>query len=467
MGALAALLPAQVTPDAFEADFTGRTMRVDFFHTGTATEEVFSLDRVVSDGPWPGSRSRLVDGLNLGKYHFEVADAETGQALYSRGFSSIYGEWETTPEAREVHRTFHESLRFPWPRRPVEVTLKKRGRGNAFAEIWKTAIDPNSRFVVPADVSPRGTVWTLLENGPPASKADLLILGDGYTAGEAEKFQSDARRLTEKLFAKEPFRSRKKDFNVRALAVPSAESGVARPHAGVFRRTPLSAHYSSFDSERYVLTYDNRAVRDIASSAPYDFLMILVNERTYGGGGIYNLYATTSADNAFSDYVFIHEFGHHFADLADEYYTSPVAYETGAAERPEPWMPNVTALHDPAALKWKDLVKESTPLPTPWEKAAYEKFSRAIQERRRQLRASQAAEEKLEELFQEEKERTTALLAGMEHSGAVGAFEGANYEAQGYYRPSADCVMFTRNDVDFCQVCQRAITRVIDFYSRP
>ncbi len=451
----------------FDADFTGRTMRLDYFHSGSATEEHISLDRVVSDGPWPGSRTRLLDDLNLGKYFFEVTDRATNRVLYSRGFSSIYGEWETIGEAKKVWRTFHESLRFPWPKRPVQVTLKKRDSENVFREIWATAIDPNSRFVLPADAAPRGRVWTLFENGPPAEKVDLLILGDGYTAAELEKFHADAKRLADALFSEEPFRSRKADFNVRAIDLPSAESGVSRPHAGIFRRSPLSVHYGSFDTERYVLTYDNRALRDAAAAAPYDFLVILVNERTYGGGGIFNHQTTAAAGSAFAVYLFVHEFGHNFGGLGDEYYTSDVAYETGAAQKPEPWEPNLTALHDPAKLKWKDLVEPGTPIPTPWDKEAFEKQSLATQAERRRMRAAGVPEEQMEKLFREQQAAETKLLGEMKYSGRVGAFEGAGYEAKGLYRPRTDCIMFSRDNVGFCPACRRAIERGIDQYSRP
>jgi len=192
-----------------------------------------------------------------------------------------------------------------------------------------------------------------------------------------------------------------------------------------------------------------------------------VNERTYGGGGIFNDQTTAAADNAYAVYLFIHEFGHNFGGLGDEYFTSDVAYETGAAEKPEPWEPNLTALHDPAHLKWKDLVESDTPLPTPWDKEAFEKQSRAYQERRRKLRASSAAEEEMEKLFREVEAAETRLLAGMKYSGRIGAFEGAGYESKGLYRPRTDCIMFSRDKVGFCPVCRRAIERVIDQYSRP
>ena len=464
--ALGSQTTGQAPPD-FDTFFRDKTMRVDYTHSGGLGQEIIGLDQVVSDGSWAGSRTRLVDGLNLGKYLFEVIDRRTNRVLYSRGFASIYGEWETTAESREVYRSFHESLRFPWPKAPVQVVLKTRDAANSFRELWSTVIDPDSRFVNPTDRAPMGEVWPLFENGPPSERVDLLVIGEGYTAAELPKFHADATRLANALFEEEPFRSRKGDFNVWGLDLPSAESGVSRPRAGQFRRTPLSAEYNIFDSERYLLTYDNRALRDAASAAPYEFLEILVNERQYGGGGIFNFQATAAADTGFAEYVFVHEFGHHFAGLADEYYTSDVAYETGATYHPEPWEPNVTALHDAAQVKWGDLIAPDTPVPTPWDKEAFEAASVAAQGERRALRADGAPETLMDQLFTEQMERETALLGGMQYAGQVGAFEGASYESTGLFRPEADCIMFTRNPVGFCQVCRRAIERVIDLYARP
>jgi hypothetical protein len=443
-------------------------MRVDYFHTGgPKAGEVLSLDRVVNDGPWPGSRTQLIDPTNLGKYLFEVRDQGSKELLYSRGFASVFGEWETTAEARTVNRTFHESLRFPWPLRPVVISLQKRQPDASFAPLWSVPIDPNSRFVNAGRLPPAGRVWSLVDSGPPDRKVDILVVSEGYTHAELPKFEADVRRLMAALFAEEPFRSRRGDFNVRALELPSGGTGVNRPNAGVFRRTPLSAEYNIFDSERYILTLDNRALRDAAASAPYEFIEILVNDRTYGGGGIFNDQATASVDSAFSDYVFVHEFGHHFAALADEYYTSDVAYETGAPGRkPEPWEPNVTALHDPATLKWRDLVTPGTPLPTPWDKQEFETHSRAIQERRREIRKRNAPEEEMDALFRRQRAEEERLLKGMKYSGVVGAFEGASYEQRGLYRPQADCIMFTRNRVGFCAVCRRAIGRIVDLYAK-
>lgn len=463
-GAVAAPGRAQPSPEGFATEFRDRTMRVDYFHTGGAGLEIVSLDRVVSDGPWAGSRTQLIDATGLGLYRFEIRDAESGRALYSRGFASIFGEWETTGEAREVHRTFHESLRFPWPRRPVTAHLAKRDGDGGFREIWSTRIEPDSRFVQAAEPVPTGTLIPLVESGPPHEKVDLVLVGEGYTAEDLPKFRADAERLVARLFDTEPFRSRRSDFNIRALHLPSAESGVTRPRAAEFRRTPLSAEYNIFDSERYLLTYDNRALREALAAVPYEFVEILVNEAQYGGGGIFNSHATVAVDTEFAAYVFVHEFGHHFAALADEYYTSSVAYETGGSEHPEPWEPNVTALHDPGRLKWGDLVSPGTPVPTPWDKEAYERHAAGIRDRRQALIDGSAPAEAFDELFREQRAIERELLSAMRHAGEVGAFEGAMYESRGLYRPELDCIMFTRADF-FCRVCRRAIERIIDLYA--
>ena len=448
-----------------QASAAPRTMRLDYYHTGNASQELFSVDRVVIEPlSWPGNLNKAIDDTNLGKYLFEVRDRATNRILYSRGFASIYGEWETTDEAKAANRTFHESLRFPAPDAPVQIVLKKRDPNNAFREIWSTLIDPKDMFIDRSTIVQPTPLIEIQKNGDPASKVDFLIMGDGYTAAESKKFEQDARRLLEILFATSPFKEHRSDFNVWGLCPPAAEPGISRPSTGVYRQPPLGASYDAFGSERYVLTYDNRAVRTVASFAPYEFIEIITNSRTYGGGGIFNLYGTVAADSAQAAYVFVHEFGHHFAGLADEYYTSPVAYAP-ATNRVEPWEANVTALADPKNLKWKDLVESGVPLPTAWQKEAYEKQSREYGKRRTRIREENRPEEEMEALFRENRELEVKLFGAEKYTGKVGAFEGAMYEASGYYRPEVDCIMFTRSK-SFCAVCRRTIERIIELYSR-
>jgi len=442
-----------------------RTLRLDYYHTGGGkVAESFSLDRVVLEPlPWSGNPSRPVDGLNLGNYFFEVHDKASGKLLYSRGFSSVYGEWITTDEAKTSARSFSESLRFPEPTAPVTIELFGRDKQNHFQTIWRTELDPKDIFIDRAAPPSAGGLIEIMHNGDSAKKVDLLILGDGYTAAERGKCEADARRLTYVLFSTEPFLRKRTYFNVWGLCPASQDSGISRPSTGIYKRTTVSASYDAFGSERYVLTTDNHAFRDLASQAPYEFVEIMTNSNTYGGGGIFGLYSTVAADSLWAPYVFVHEFGHHFAGLADEYYTSDVAYDTNV-ERVEPWEPNVTAMLDPKLLKWRSLVASSTPVPTPWRKAEFEKYSLAVQEKRHEIRRANRPEAEMDALFNAEKAEEKKLLDEGANASLTGAFEGGNYQAKGFYRPQANCIMFTRTD-HFCTVCQAAIERIIDLYS--
>ncbi len=442
------------------------TMRLDFLHTGGRGTEIFAIEQVVVEPlPWPGNPAQTGATDQAGDDRYEVRDA-AGRLLYARGYGSIFGEWVTTAEAAQQHRSFHESLRFPAPAGPVEVTVLRRGQDGHFAPVWSTKVDPADPYVQRAP-PPQQALIAIEQHGAPTDKVDLLLIGDGYTAAECDaKFGADARRMADALFREQPFAQRRSDFNVWGLCPPAAQSGISRPSTGIQRRSPVGTTYDAFGSERYVLTFDNRALRDVAAWAPYEFITILVNGETYGGGGILGLYSTVAVDNAWADYLFVHEFGHHFAGLADEYYTSPVAYQA-AARVTEPWQANVTALLDGAPPKWRNLVSADTPLPTPWPKAEFETWQREFQARRKQLRDAQRPESEMNALFREDQAFNAQLFGALAAAGRVGAYQGANYDAQAYYRPQLDCVMFTRDPVPFCRVCQHALEQVIDLYAGP
>ncbi len=458
---LAALLCALCACSAYAGDVPA-TMRVDYFHSGNQSTEMFSLDQVVIEPlPWTGNMAQPIDKTLRGKYLFEIISG--GETAWSRSFSSIYGEWETTGEAREINRSYHESVRFPAQAGTFELVMKKRGPGNAFEEIWRIELDPEDVLVHRESAMYADRVVAIHESGDPATKVDLLLMGDGYTAAEHDAFIVKAQELTQILFSTSPFRERSDDFNIWAVAPAAAQSGVSRPSTGTFHDSPIGATYDAFRSERYILTFDNKAMRRIASSAPYDFIEILTNTEVYGGGGIYGLFSTAAANSEWAPYLFVHEFGHHFAGLADEYYTSSVAYEA-PAEITEPYEPNVTALLDPDNLKWEHLMTPNTPLPTPWPKARYEEHSMAYQQRRHEMRAANVSEAEMNALFRYTKEYVETLFDESGQDGIVGAFEGGNYQAEGYYRSEQNCLMFTRSE-SFCAVCAEAIGKVIDEYT--
>ncbi|MFZ4530043.1 MAG: M64 family metallopeptidase [Undibacterium curvum] len=448
---------------AASAPATPATVRVDYQHSGDAKSEQYAIERVLIEPlPWPGNLEKRIDQTNRGVNKFEVRDAVSGELLYSRGFSTIFGEWQSTDEAAKLKRSFQESLRFPKPEKPVTVSVLKRDESNRFVPVWSVNVDADAQDVIKKQPDSGLKPIPVHVSGASADKVDLLIMGDGYTQQEMAKFEADARRLAKHLFTVTPFKERENDFNIWAIAVPTPQSGVSRPSTGVYHASALGARYDVFGSERYILTLDNQALRSIAQNAPYEFIEILVNNQTYGGGGIFGQFSTAAAGSDWSNYLFVHEFGHHFAGLADEYYTSPVAYQSTGL-RNEPWEPNVTAMKDPAQLKWKQYLQAATPLPTPWPKQVYDEASRAYQKKRAELRAANRPESEMNALFKTDLAKSTQLLNSAPHRHTIGAFEGANYESTGYYRPEMQCIMFDRSE-KFCAVCRDAVAAMIDLY---
>ncbi len=442
-----------------------QTLRVDLQHGGDAASEHYALERVVVEAlPWAGNPDRPIDDSDRGTHRFEVLDAASGKLTYSRGFSTIFGEWRMTDEAKTMSRSFQESMRLPMPTAPVTIRVSARGADNAFKPVWSAPLDPASTDIERIAAAAPAKPMLIHGDGETAHKVDLLMLGDGYAQNELGKFEADARRMAKHLFSISPFKERADDFNVWALTVAVPVSGVSRPSTGVHRASATGLRYDIFGSERYALSVDNRAWRELAQHAPYDAIEIIFNSETYGGGGIFGQFSTAAAGNDWADYLFVHEFGHHFAGLADEYYTSAVAYESGAA-RPEPWEPNATANTDRATLKWRDHLHAETALPTPWPKEKFETFQRDNQKRRAELRAEKRPESEMSALFTAEQRYTDKLFAKQANRDLVGAFEGANYEARGYYRPQMQCLMFSRHDA-FCAVCHDAVEAIIDLYSK-
>ena len=450
------LLAAQTVFDDF---FTDRTMRFDYYHTGTADAEFISPDEIVLEGPWSGSQNNLIDTLNCGNYLVKIFDLKTNRMIYSFGYSTIFGEYQTTLDAKNgMTATYHESVRFPVPRKPVQLTLAVRNRQNLFTDIYTTTIDPGSRQVNREEIKPVYNIDKYMINGEPKNKVDLVIVGDGYTKDEIAKYHKDIDRYLGDFFSHDPFKSRKKDFNIWVIDVISQDSGIDEPTKNAWRHTTLNCSYNSLGSPRYVLTSDNKTLRTITASVPYDQIYILVNSTRYGGGGIYNWFSTSFTGEApgkpgwWSDYVFVHEFGHAFAGLADEYYTSSTSYDEFYAPGIEPWEPNVTRMFDPKHVKWGQFIKAGTPIPTPWEKAAYDSLGAILQSELRDSPEYIATEVEMRK-----------VINNSAWQGVTGCFEGGGYCATGVYRPCLDCRMFSKSLVDFCTVCQDAISRVIDF----
>ena len=454
------------TPDEFQRFFRDSVFRFDYYHTGSKGEERISADKMIEEGEWPGSLDNLVDTMNLGEYFFVVTDVEGNRAIYSRGYSSLFNEWQTTDEALSgYYRTFHESIRFPFPVKKFQLTILRRSKQMVFNEIYSTIINPGAIDIHRETLRTDLNTVQILNNGDPHSKVDIAILGDGYTREEMAKFRKDAKHFTDALFSTEPFKRRRKEFNVWAVEVESRSSGIDQPDVNAWKDNELGTTYNSFGSARYILTDANKTVRDYAAAVPYDFLFILVNVNRYGGGGIFQLYATcfavgeTPATAWQADYVFVHEFGHSFAGLGDEYYSSSVAYTDFYIKGVDPWEPNIAAHGTRQTVKWGELVKPETATPTPWNKSSYD----SMEVERGKLRREMAGyAEKRQRILDDER----SVLDDQRFKGTVGAFEGAGYSSTGMFRPSLDCRMFSLSLADFDPVCQRAINRMIDFYTK-
>lgn len=475
----AAYLTAGLGPD-FDDFFIDKTLRVDVFHTADASSELFTLDKLYEYGIWGGSRTHLIDPFNNGRYYIKVYDKTSGVLLYSKGFNSYCGEYTTTGEAaRGIKKTYHETALIPFPKKTIDFAVEKRNRKNVLEEMFRRAVDPQDAGIIRDRILDQNIqVFPAHKSGPPRQCVDIVILGEGYAREETGKFQEDLKRHADIFFRWEPYRSLKNNFNVTGILKPSEESGTDEPRAGIFKKTALNTSFNAFGSERYLLTEDNKSLRDIAAFAPYDAVMIMVNHSRYGGGGIYNFYCTFTADTPFHAYIFIHEFGHSFTGLADEYYTSSVSYNDFYPRGVEPVEPNITALLNPAGLKWKHLVEEGIDIPTPWEKEAFDEMDAAWQKKRgemneyiSELKKTGAPDERIaraqqeyDKMDREHSKKVDAFLKKSPYWGKVGAFEGAGYSSEGLYRPMLNCIMFSKGEKPFCKVCGEAIKEVILHY---
>jgi hypothetical protein len=479
---LATILPTLAADGAsFERNFEDATLRIDFHHTGNAVQEFVTVDRLYRQGSWAGPLNGLTDPFCLGGYIVQARDLETGELLFSKGFDSYFGEYRTTAVAQDgAMRTYHESVLLPFPKRPLQVSWTARWRDGTSVDLSEIVVDPNSVDIAREAPTAGALVIEAHVGGPPHAVLDIAILGEGYTESESNDFAADLEHAAKTLLGHAPFDAHRSHISIRGVLAASPESGCDEPTRSTYRRTALGVSFNSLGSERYMLTEDNRAVRDLAANVPYDALIIMVNHDRYGGGGIYNLFCTFTAHSEWAEYLLLHEFGHSFAGLADEYYSSSVAYNDFYPKGREPQEPNITALLDPKTLKWRDLVDPETEIPTPWKKDAYDREDAKYQEERKLLNQaiaeasrSGAPADTIAKLEENETHHAAIhakwaeeFLKRSRWAGKVGAFEGAGYASTGLYRPTLDCLMFSRRMQPYCPVCARAVEATILRYTR-
>lgn len=404
---------------SFDEWFTNKTLRIDYYHSGNSQDEFYSIDQVKSEPYWGGSHVTLIDTLNYGEYYFKAFDVQSNTLIYSRGYCALFDEWQFTDEAKQTSRTFTETVVMPFPKKDVRIELYSRNNKGVFDKKFEYVVNVKSYFI--SDERPMVfPVYDALVSGEPAKKVDIVILPEGYTAAEMDRFKADCDKFAAGLFTFEPYTQNKDKFNIRAVLAPSVESGTDIPGDKVWKNTILNSSFYTFDSERYLMTYDNKSVRNLAANAPYDQIYILVNSSKYGGGAIFNYYSTSVNSNAQSAKIFVHEFGHGFAALADEYDDGSTSFNDMYPLNLEPWEPNITTLVN-FESKWKGMLPANTPVPTPVENAG-----------------------------------------GMK----LGVYEGAGYVAKGLFRPTPDCLMRTFKGDKFCPVCSAAIQKMLDFYTK-
>ena len=402
----------------FNKYFRNESMRFDFLLGGNSNEERVYPEQIKKEPFFAGSKKNLADPFNYGNYRFRIFDVKSDSLIFSKGFSTLFEEWQSTAEAKETDKTFYQSAIFPFPKRKIRLEIDSRQRDGNFKTIFKTEINPDNYFIL-NETPIQFETFEILNNGKPENKVDIVILAEGYTLAELEKFKEDAKRVTQYLFDEEPFKSEKGKFNVSAVLTPSPESGTDIPGEHIYKNTRFNSTFYTFDVSRYLTTSDMKNILDAAALVPYDHIYVLVNTERYGGGGFYNFLSVCTADNSLTKEVFVHEFGHGFAGLGDEYYNSEVAYEDFYNLKAEPWEPNLTTLVN-FDSKWKKMVADSVEIPTP---------------------------------------------RSAKYTNTVGVYEGGGYMSKGIYSPFIDCQMKSNNAKGFCPVCDESIRKVIRCYT--
>ncbi|HEY6951037.1 MAG TPA: M64 family metallopeptidase [Bacteroidota bacterium] len=469
-------------PVKFDDYFINKTMRIDYWHVGSKLQESVILDRVYQQGIWAGNPEKLLYPFPYGRYYAKVYDKSSGALIFSKGYDGYFAEYKTTdPAGKGMQRVFSHSALIPYPRHPIRFVIERRDSVNAYHPFFEQDIDPADYHIDTGSPQRGDKVYEIVKNGDPHDKVDLVILSEGYTAEERAKFEADLKKYTDIFFSWEPYKTYKGRFNVYGVFSPSPEGGVDEPRQGRYRNTLLNATFNSMDSDRYLLTEDNKTVRDIAGQVPYDAILIMANSKRYGGGALFGNFSTFTTDGPWSEYVFLHEFGHNFAFLGDEYYTSDVSYNEFFTPGVEPTEPNLTALLDPKNLKWKDLVTPGIAIPTPWGQDRYDSLSVAVtkigkeeSETIDKMTKAGVKETDVTKAREEFAKRRQAVQKELREfmmnnplRGKIGAFEGAGYSAKGLYRPTINSLMNQFNDLDksYYGVNERAIVRMIEFYS--
>jgi hypothetical protein len=411
-----ALFFVQKSNAQFPKYFDDKTLRLDYYHCGNADSEKYYFDELIQEPYWGGSQNQMIDTNGFGNHFVEMRLATTGQLIYSSGYCTLFDEWQKTTEALTTDGCYPESVVMPFPRDKVKVSILTRNKNDGYVKKFEYEVDPESHFI--KKEREKLPVFDVVNSGDPAKKVDIVLLPEGYTESQKDLFTADCQKFADEFFKYSPYSENKNKFNIRGVWAPSKEVGPDVPGANIWKKTRLNSSYYTFDSERYLMIKDFQGVRDVAGNAPYDYIYILANTEKYGGGAVYNFYGISAAHHVNeTGKIYIHEFGHLFAGLGDEY-VGGADYSDFYPVEVEPWEPNLTTLVH-FDQKWKDMLIEGTPVPT---------------------------------------------AADPENNQKLGVYEGGGYVSKGVYRPWINCLMNNLHTIDvFCPVCKKSIQQMIDF----
>lgn len=410
----------------FNRYFIDATLRIDYTFIGNIKQQHIAVDELCKIPRWYGKHQRLSELPVEGNGQITVRDHKTQTIIYCNSFSTLFQEWLSYDEAKTATKSFENVFLVPFPKDTADITIELRDNR-------RSVMTQLTHMVVPNDILIRKigdksvTPYETLQQAADTSRCiHIAYVAEGYTEAEMPTFLNDCRTAMEALFAHEPFKTLRNRFNVVAVKAPSAESGTSNPGKGIWKNTALHSNFNTFYSDRYLTTLHLKDLHNWLAGTPYEHIIVLVNTDNYGGGGILNSYNLSMTHHRAFKPVVVHEFGHSFAGLADEY-----AYDYEAIPMfphdIEPWEKNITTMVD-FKSKWSDMVKKGTKIPT---------------EQPADLDKPNAKKEKWQ----------------------IGAYEPAGYSMHGVYRAYPDCRMRTNNNPDFCLVCQKAITELVKFYT--
>lgn len=401
----------------FKQNFQDKTLRIDYQHIGNSKMDTIRFASAHFYDKWSGTQTNIIDKFGYGANYVEVYDSLSNQLIYSRGYCNLFEEWRTTPEGKLETKSFEETTLIPFPKKAIKVVYKRRSREGQYSEISSFYLNPTR--INKSTIQKQKTL-SLHKGGLSAQCLDVTFVADGYAVSDSLKLVKDFNRYASYFLNCRPFSKYKKQINIIGILGFSKESGITDPNSNIYKKTAVGCTFNSIGSDRYLMTTNIWDLQNIVESTPTDAIMIICNTSKYGGGGIYNYYATVAADDPSGNYILVHEGGHCIAGLADEYYSSSVTVEDFYSLTAEPWEPNITTM---VAFdrKWKNQMSIKTPIPTP---------------------------------------------ATSDYENVIGVFEGAGYMAKGIYRPWQNCTMKEIKYDGFCPVCQNAIKAMVNYYSK-